>query len=89
VWLSLRKASAKAPAVYSQRLFDAQSLSFARFLSLAESERFIGKTMERAMTGESQLYAFNIAKRLLPRPDALDTAWVEWVKAGAGRFGPR
>jgi hypothetical protein len=74
-----RPAAAAGP---TQRLYDAQALSFARFLAAAESERFIGRVLERQLQGEPRSSAFNIAKALLARPDALEKDWLTWVKTG-------
>lgn len=77
-----RPAKPVAAAAPSQRLYDAQALSFARFMAATESERFIGKVLERQLQGEPRSSAFNIAKRMLPRADALEKDWLAWVKAG-------
>lgn len=83
------KRGATANPEPSPRLFDAQALSFARFLGVRESERFLGLMIERVMLGEPQVAAFNIAKTLLPHPDVLEKEWVAWVKEGASRTAPQ
>ena len=65
------------------QLFDAQSLSFAKFLSMYEHERFLGLMLEKVLVGEPQLSAFGIARNFLPHPDVLEKEWVAWVKDGA------
>lgn len=85
-----RKGSAGASAGSgspSPQLFDAQALSFARFLSQREAERFLGLMLERVLLGEPQSAAFNIAKNLLPRPDVLEKEWLAWVKESTGQRG--
>jgi hypothetical protein len=77
------KAAAPSP-----QLFDAQALSFAKFLGLKEHERFLGLMLEKVLVGEPQLAAFGIAKNLLPHPDVLEKEWVAWVSAGAGPIAP-
>ncbi len=76
---------AEAP---TRRLYDAQALSFARFLSHKEGERFLGHFLEKVLLGEPQRSAFNIAKFLLPHPEVLEKEWLAWVKEGAPQTGP-
>jgi len=77
------KRGASAAAI-TPRLFDAQALSFARFLGQREGERFLGLMIERVLLGEPQSAAFNIAKTMLSHPDVLEKEWVAWVKEQAG-----
>ncbi|HTO89642.1 MAG TPA: hypothetical protein VMJ70_00800 [Candidatus Sulfotelmatobacter sp.] len=69
--------------------YDAEALSFARFLAMREGDRFIGWVLEPILAGEPASAGLNRAKTLFPRPDQLETAWVAWVKGGMKNEAPQ
>ena len=81
-------APANAKAVDPQ-FFDAEALSFARFLAMREGDRFIGWVLEPILAGEPASAGLNRAKTLFPRPDQLEIAWVAWVKGGMKNEAPQ
>src|SRR5262249_6993218 len=76
-----RRGGAAAAAAEDQaKLFDTESLAFAKFLAAREEERFLGLWYEIDLTGQPQSAAFNIAKTMLPNPEVMEKEWLAWMK---------
>jgi hypothetical protein len=82
------KGKSAAPAVDPQELFDAEALSFSRFIAAKEGDRFVGWVLEPMLAGQPAAVGFNRAKTLFARPDQLESAWLDWIKGGMKVVSP-